>query len=135
LVIIEEPEAHLHPDAQRNLVRLLVRLVNRGVRVLLITHSPYVLQQINNCILINRLDENKKKRFLEKHGYDEEDALNPNLVSAYLFELHRGKSRVKSLEIGLEGIPYDAFYSTLMELSKETRELRRLVYESGDGES
>ncbi len=130
LVIIEEPEAHLHPDAQRNLVRLLVRMVNRGIYILLITHSPYVLQQINNCILLHNLDEEKRQKFLKKHGYTTDDKLNPDLVSAYLFELDRwGYSRVKPLKIDEEGIPYDAFFATLMELSKETRELRRLIHE------
>ena len=50
LIIIEEPEAHLHPDAQRVIARTLVRLVNRGLYIVLITHSPYIIQQINNCI-------------------------------------------------------------------------------------
>jgi hypothetical protein len=133
LVILEEPEAHLHPDAQRNLVRLLIRLVNRGVRVLLITHSPYVLQQINNCIMLYRLDKAKREEFFKKHGYTKEDILNPDLVSAYLFELDKkGYSKVKLLEVDVEGIPYDAFYATLMELHRETGELRRLLYEQAE---
>jgi len=133
-VILEEPEAHLHPDAQRNLVRLLIRLVNRGARVLLITHSPYVLQQINNCIMLYKLDKVEREEFFEEHGYTEDDVLNPDLVSAYLFELDKkGYSRVKPLEIDLEGIQYDAFYATLMKLSKETRELRRLMHEPREG--
>jgi len=115
---------------QRNLVRLLVRLVNRGVRVLLITHSPYILQQINNCILMNKLSTDEREKFMKKYKYEESDILDPNIVSAYLFETFRRRSRVRHLEISTEGIPYDAFYSTLMELSKETRELRRYIHES-----
>ena len=46
-IIFEEPEAHLHLDAQRVLARALVRLVNIGTPVLVTTHSDTFLQQIN----------------------------------------------------------------------------------------
>ena len=39
LLILEEPESHLHPAAQRRLARGIVRLVNAGVKVLITTHS------------------------------------------------------------------------------------------------
>lgn len=48
LFIVEEPEAHLHPAAQRTITAALVELANAGVRVLLTTHSDNVLEQIGN---------------------------------------------------------------------------------------
>ena len=50
LIIIEEPESHLHPGAQTKIAQTLVRLVRAGVRVLITTHSNYLLQQIGNLI-------------------------------------------------------------------------------------
>ena len=50
LLIIEEPESHLHPGAQTIIAQTLVRLVRAGVRVLITTHSNYLLQQISNLI-------------------------------------------------------------------------------------
>jgi len=38
-LIIEEPESHLHPEAQRKLVTGIVKLIRAGVRVLITTHS------------------------------------------------------------------------------------------------
>ncbi|MXV75337.1 AAA family ATPase, partial [Candidatus Poribacteria bacterium] len=50
LLIIEEPESHLHPDLQTKIAHILARLVRAGVRVLITTHSNYLLQQIGNLI-------------------------------------------------------------------------------------
>ena len=50
LLIIEEPESHLHPGAQTKIAQTLARLVRAGVRVLITTHSNWLLQQIGNLI-------------------------------------------------------------------------------------
>ena len=50
LLIIEEPESHLHPSAQTKIAQTLARLVRAGVNVLITTHSNYLLQQIGNLI-------------------------------------------------------------------------------------
>lgn len=50
LLIIEEPEAHLHPAAQSQLAFTFARLVRAGVRVVVTTHSDCFLQQIGNLI-------------------------------------------------------------------------------------
>jgi predicted ATPase len=43
LVVIENPEAHLHPRAQRLLVHLFARAAKAGVQVVVETHSDHVL--------------------------------------------------------------------------------------------
>ena len=50
LLIIEEPESHLHPDLQTKIAHILARLVRAGVRVVITTHSNWLLQQIGNLI-------------------------------------------------------------------------------------
>ena len=50
LLIIEEPESHLHPGAQTKMAQTLARLVRAGVRVVITTHSNWLLQQIGNLI-------------------------------------------------------------------------------------
>ena len=49
-LIIEEPEAHLHPAAQTKVALTLARLVRIGVRVIITTHSDWLLEQIGNLI-------------------------------------------------------------------------------------
>ncbi len=50
-LIIEEPEAHLHPGAQADMAVILARLVRAGVRVIITTHSDWLLQEISNLTL------------------------------------------------------------------------------------
>ena len=50
-LIIEEPEAHLFPKAQKSLVELITLLFNENnSQVLITTHSPYILTAFNNLI-------------------------------------------------------------------------------------
>ncbi len=50
LLIIDEPEAHLHPGLQCSLVVELAKLVQRGVRIILTTHSDWVLSELSNIV-------------------------------------------------------------------------------------
>ena len=43
IVIVENPEAHLHPEAQVRLTYLLAKLAARGVQVFIETHSEHVV--------------------------------------------------------------------------------------------
>ncbi|MBR5730285.1 MAG: AAA family ATPase [Prevotella sp.] len=52
LRIVEEPEAHLFPEAQMATIQLLVLMLNSAPagHLILTTHSPYTLTVINNLI-------------------------------------------------------------------------------------
>ena len=52
LRIVEEPEAHLFPEAQMATIQLLVLMLNSAPsgHLILTTHSPYILTVINNLI-------------------------------------------------------------------------------------
>lgn len=50
LVYIEQPELHLHPKAQVLMAQLLVDSANRGVRLVIETHSSLLLQGILTCV-------------------------------------------------------------------------------------
>ena len=56
-LIIEEPEAHLHPGAQADMAVILARLVRAGVRVIITTHSDWILQEIGNLVLEGLLED------------------------------------------------------------------------------
>ena len=81
LLILEEPESHLHPQAQRQMARGIVRLVNAGVKVLITTHSDYFLNQVNNLLRISHSGD----EWLEGHGFERADCLAHEDVSAYVF--------------------------------------------------
>lgn len=81
-LIIDEPELNLHPDNQRLVARLLVRLVRAGARVLCSTHSDTFVREVNNLIMLSS-DESGSLR--EELGYAADEALAPERVGAYLF--------------------------------------------------
>ncbi len=52
---VEEPEIHLHPEAEHAIVEVLAYLVRNGIRVVLTTHSLTVLYTINNLLMASSL--------------------------------------------------------------------------------
>ena len=81
VLIIEEPEAHLHPAMQAALARELARLVRAGVRIVLTTHSEWLLEQIANLVKLSALPMNRRDGI---SGADV--ALEPHEVGAWLFK-------------------------------------------------
>lgn len=57
MLIIEEPEAHLHPGAQADMAVILARLVRVGVHVIITTHSDWLLEEIGNLIRVGELEK------------------------------------------------------------------------------
>lgn len=59
LRILEEPEAHLFPIAQKQLIELLALMINQNNdnQLIITTHSPYVLTVFNNLLFANRVVE------------------------------------------------------------------------------
>jgi predicted ATPase len=123
ILIIEEPEAHLHPLNQSKLAKLLVKLVRSGLYLIITTHSEYLLGQINNSISLSKIPEN-----LRKEKYRSEDYLNIDEVSAYVFEYDK-KSKgyiIKELEITEEdGISEEEFIKVHEALYEETFKIHK----------
>lgn len=108
LLILEEPESHLHPAAQLQLARGIARLVNAGVQVLITTHSSDFKGQIDNLLSMS----NVSKETAESQGLDPEDCLDPEQVSAYGFRIdpHQAGSVVYPLPVGSDvGIEDEEF--------------------------
>lgn len=55
LLFIEEPEAHLHPEAQTVLMDIFGNLVKSGVSVVVTSHSNYMFSKLNNLILSGKI--------------------------------------------------------------------------------
>ncbi|MDO5156752.1 MAG: AAA family ATPase [Eubacteriales bacterium] len=61
-VIIEEPEAHIYPSLQKKIVELIIMFANLNEsKVLLTTHSPYVLNAVNNAYYAGVLCQEKQQ--------------------------------------------------------------------------
>lgn len=53
---IEEPEAHIYPEAQKLLIELMVLVANHTRTPMIVTtHSPYVLSTFNNMLYYSKV--------------------------------------------------------------------------------
>lgn len=72
LYFIEEPEAHLFPTSQAEIVAMLSMLYkNQETSFFITTHSPYILSALNNLILAHdviSLDKMTEQQFNEANG-------------------------------------------------------------------
>ena len=86
-VFIEEPEAHLFPSAQKDVVEFIATGFNKfngKGSVFITTHSPYVLATINNLLLASKasnFSDTVKRKVSKIINID--SWLSPNLLSAY----------------------------------------------------
>jgi predicted ATPase len=127
LLVIEEPEAHLHPKAQIEMARLLVMLVNAGAKVLVTTHSDYILNEISNCIKLFDSNQDKVKQYLKKLKLSQDTIISKDDVSAYLFKDSNEKTEVIPLIIDKYGIANDNFDDILDELLDRTQKINEFL--------
>lgn len=105
VLMIDEPELNLHPANQRRMARLLARLINADLRVVVSTHSDYLVREINSLIMLSR-PASVQAELMKKYDYKKEELLAPEKVSAWLFH---GRA-VQSMPIdSVEGIAAETF--------------------------
>ena len=81
VLMIDEPELGIHPANQRLMARLLARLVNAGLNIVVSTHSDYIVRELNSLIM---LSGDGDRRLCARHGYKENEILGTEQVAAYL---------------------------------------------------
>ena len=72
-ICYEEPEMCLHPQLQLQMAKLLVRMVNKGIRVIATTHSDIIIQHINNMCQLKTVEKNEA---IEKVGLEWQDLID-----------------------------------------------------------
>jgi hypothetical protein len=86
VLIIDEPEMNAHPEAIAQLTELFGILVNAGVRVLVTTHSPYLVDQLSNLIEASQLSASEQCDFASQLWLKSSEALlKPEQVAVYFF--------------------------------------------------
>lgn len=111
VLIVEEPEAHLHPAAQVELTRLLAATVHAGLRVVMTTHSEWILEALGNAVRRSALGGTAVAK-AEPGGL----ALAPSDVGAWLFKGERSRgSVVEEIELDDETGLFPAGYDRVAE--------------------
>ena len=97
VLIIEEPEAHLHPAMQVDLIRQLASLIKVGIRVILTTHSEWLLEELAN--IVGRAEKSKPIR---KKDSQSDICLDSNQVGVWLFETKKRPKGTMVKEVKLD---------------------------------
>ena len=84
LLMIDLPEIGLHPINQRRIARLFARLINIGVKVFIITHSDYIVKELNTLIMLNHDDKPHLKRIADENGYRRDELIKAAQVKVYM---------------------------------------------------
>ncbi|MBK9184955.1 MAG: AAA family ATPase [Moraxellaceae bacterium] len=121
VLMIDEPELSLHPNNQRKIARLLAQLVNKGIRVVISTHSDYMVREFNSLIMLGHAqDEKSKQELMAKYNYQEDELLTKDKVGAYLFH----NNTIDSMEITKdEGIIATTFDEVINELNQSSDDI------------
>jgi predicted ATPase len=127
LIIIDEPEINLHPDNQIILTKLFARLINKGFRLLISTHSDYIVRELNNLIMLT--SEKPEIEALKKlYGYSKEEFIQKEDIAVHYFNYplkQRGNKQVyvKSLNVDESGFEIPSVDVTIEQQNKISEEL------------
>ncbi|MGB0931178.1 MAG: AAA family ATPase [Chitinophagales bacterium] len=125
LIIIDEPELNLHPDNQRLMARVLARMVNKGFKLMVSTHSDYIIRQLNNLIMLHNSENEKAEELRKYYGYEEEDTLDFNRVVSYFFN---GNS-MQEIAADEKGIDIPSIDTVVNDLNNESQDIYFSLYE------
>ena len=128
-LIIDEPESHLDTANQIRFARLLARLVNSGVKVLITTHSDYIIKEINNLIMLNS-DFEDKDEILDEFGYRADDRLDPGVVRSYIAE----KETLIPCEPDEFGMAMSVFDETIDRINRAAAKMASRIVLEAEGE-
>lgn len=96
VILIDELEMNAHPSAQLALVELMAVMVSYGIRIVFTTHSPYVIDHLNNLLEAGRAPEDRREKLAEEFQLGTSRAFLPaDKVAVYAFEATPDGSEVK----------------------------------------
>ncbi len=123
MVFIDEPEVNCHPDVQIMMTRIFAKMVNAGLRLVISTHSDYIIRELNNLIMFNNATDVNKEE-LTKWGYRNDMALDYRTVGAYLFAYGKNdKVKVQPIEVTDSGFEVSTIDETISGLNERSQML------------
>ncbi|KAI4448912.1 hypothetical protein C823_003439 [Eubacterium plexicaudatum ASF492] len=128
-IFYDEVETSMHPLKQMEMVKLLNRLNNKGVKLIVSTHSDTMATKMNNLLLLSYgdFDFEAVRKLLKKNGIDieQEDLLiSPNIHVYQFVNQSKDKSMVEELvfqKTPCTGYDFSLFHDSTMHLFEEAK--------------
>lgn len=106
LVIIDEPEMNLHPEAQIKIMEFLAMMTNSGLNIITTTHSPYLVDHISNLTKAYELKKGGKEKLEDKFKLKNDLCfIDSEKVAVYLFDNNTAKDIFKEDDL----VDWDTF--------------------------
>jgi predicted ATPase len=98
-LIIEEPEAHVHPRGQMGLARFMAALARLGVNVIATTHSDLIALKLAQMVGLAGLSPEDRRKL----GYREDEYLKKEELALYFMEPTEKGSVARKVEVSETG--------------------------------
>lgn len=122
-LVIDEPEIHLHPDNQILLTRVFSKMVNRGLQLIISTHSDYIIREINNLIMLHNAGHAFQKQ-AKAIGYKSDESLDCHKIQPYLFSFQEnGRARVEPIAVTEKGFSVSSIDGVISRLNEASEQI------------
>lgn len=119
-ILVEEPEAHLHPLKQRMMADIIGALSHNGAIMQITTHSDYFLRRLNELIMFakaKKITDNpdKLRTLSEKVNIVEDMSIDESIIGAYLLRKQADNTSIAVKQDISNGIPFAAFRDAILD--------------------
>ena len=119
-ILVEEPEAHLHPLKQRMMADIIGALSHNGAIMQITTHSDYFLRRLNELIMFAKAkkttdDSDKLRSLSEKVNIVENMSIDVSSIGAYLLRKQADNTSIAVKQDISNGIPFAAFRDAILD--------------------
>ena len=120
IIFIDEIELNLHPRNQLALIKLFNILTKYGIKFIVSTHSPLIMQEINNMILY---EEKKKNSNIEKVNIEYNVNQNYGIDKDDINVWFLNDETVNELKVDEEGVETSTFNKVVAKMNNFYQDL------------
>ena len=120
IIFIDEIELNLHPRNQLALIKLFNILTKYGIKFIVSTHSPLIMQEINNMILY---EEKKKNSNIEKVNIEYNVNQNYGIDKDDINVWFLNDGTVNELKVDEEGVETSTFNKVVAKMNNFYQDL------------
>ena len=120
IIFIDEIELNLHPRNQLELIKLFNILTKYGIKFIVSTHSPLIMQEINNMILY---EEKKKNSNIEKVNIEYNVNQNYGIDKDDINVWFLNDGTVNELKVDEEGVETSTFNKVVAKMNNFYQDL------------